>query len=85
MVPGRKVKRSLGILRGKDDRADAKRIARYGYRKGEEVDPFLVPRSVLSMLKCLMSMRRKLVAQKAGHMATLKEQKRVFADEALLF
>lgn len=85
VVPGLEVKRSLGITRGKDDKADAKRIALYGYRKREEVNPFQVPRSVLSKLKRLMSMRRKLVVQRAGHMATLKEQKRVLGDEALLY
>ncbi len=85
VVPGLEVKRSLGITRGKDDRADARRIALYGYRKREEIRPLQVPRSVLSKLKRLMSMRRKLVVQRAGHMATLKEQKRVLADEALLF
>lgn len=85
LVPGLEVKRSLGITRGKDDKADAKRIALYGYRKREEINPLQVPRSILSKLKRLMSMRRKLVVQRAGHMATLKEQKRVLGDEALLF
>ncbi len=85
VVSGLEVKRSLGITRGKDDKADAKRIALYGYRKREEVVPHQVPRSVLLRLKRLMSMRRKLVSQRAGHMATLKEQKRVLEDEALLF
>ena len=85
VVPGLEVKRSLGITRGKDDKADAKRIALYGYRKREEINPLQVPRSILSKLKRLMSMRRKLVVQRAGHMATLKEQKRVLGDEALLF
>lgn len=82
---GLEVKRSLGITRGKDDRADAKRIALYGYRKREEIDAFQVPRAVLAKLKRLMSMRRKLVVQRAGHMATLKEQKSVLGDEALLY
>ncbi len=85
VVSGLEIKRSLGITRGKDDKADAKRIALYGYRKREEIDPLQVPKAVLSKLKRLMSMRRKLVVQRAGHMATLKEQKRVLGDEALLY
>ena len=85
VVAGLEIKRSLGITRGKDDKADAKRIALYGYRKREEVLPYKVPGALLLRLKRLMSMRRKLVAQRAGHIATLKEQKRVLGDEALLF
>ena len=38
IVSGLEIKRSLGITRGKDDRADSKRIALYGYRTREE-DP----------------------------------------------
>lgn len=85
VVSGLEIKRSLGIVRGKDDRADAKRIALYGYRTREEMEPTKLPGSVLTRLKRLMSMRRKLVGQRAGHMATLKEQKRVLEEDALLF
>lgn len=85
VVSGLEVKRSLGITRGKSDRADAKRIALYGYRTREEIKQYQMPSSVLAKLKRLMSMRRKLVAQRAGHMATLREQKRVLEEEALLF
>lgn len=87
VVPGLEIKRSLGITRGKDDKADAKRIALYGYRIREEVAPFQAPSESLARAKRLMSMRRKLVAQRAGHIATLGEQKRVLkpGTEALLF
>lgn len=43
VVPGLEIKRSMGIARGKDDRADAKRIALYGYRKREEIRPCQLP------------------------------------------
>ncbi len=85
VVSGLEIKRSLGIIRGKDDKADAKRIALYGYRTREEIKQYQVPNSTLSKLKRLMSLRRKLVTQRAGHMATLREQKRVLEEEALLF
>ena len=81
VVPGLEIKRSLGIARGKDDKADAKRIALYGYRIREEARPCQVPDRVLGALKRLMSMRRKLVAQRAGHIATLGEQRKVFREE----
>jgi len=87
VVPGLEIKRSLGITRGKDDKADAKRIALYGHRIREEVKPYQMPDQVLDALKRLMSMRRKLIAQRAGHIATLGEQQRVLnhEDEAILF
>lgn len=85
IASGLEIKRSLGISRGKDDKADAKRIALYGYRIREEVEPYKVASIPLTKLKRLTSMRRKLVSQRAGHMATLKEQKRVLENEALLF
>ncbi len=81
LVPGLEIKRSLGIARGKDDKADAKRIALYGYRIREEVRPYQMPKESLTSLKRLMSMRRKLVSQRAGHIATLREQKRVLNKE----
>ena len=85
VASGLEVKRSLGIARGKDDKADAKRIALYGYRIREEVRPHRMPSASLSSLKRLMSMRKKLVVQRGGHAATLKEQKRVLKGEKLLF
>jgi len=85
IVSGLEIKRSLGITRGKDDRKDAKRIALYGYRRREETLPSKIPGSTLTRLKRLMSMRKKLVGQRAGHMATLREQKRVLEEDSLLF
>ena len=81
VVPGLEIKRSLGMARGKEDRVDAKRIALYGYRVREEIKPYQMPKESLETLKRLMSMRRKLVAQRAGHIATLREQKRVLDKE----
>lgn len=77
VAPGLDIKRSLGITRGKDDKADAKSIALYGYRIREEITSFQPCSEALEVLKRLMSMRKKLVVQRGGHMATLGEQKRV--------
>lgn len=80
VAPGLDIKRSLGIVRGKDDKADAKRIALYGYRIREEITPYQFYSKSLDLLKRLMSMRKKLVTQRAGHIATLKEQKTVLDE-----
>lgn len=87
IASGLEIKRSLGIARGKDDKADAKRIALYAYRIREEISPYETYSESLDHLKRLMSLRRKLVAQRAGHIATLGEQKRVLdeSENEILF
>jgi transposase len=87
ITSGLEIKRSLGISRGKDDKADAKRIAQYGYRLREELKPNQVNNETLEGLKRLMSVRHKLVVQRAGYKATLKEQQRVLDEkrESVLF
>lgn len=80
-VPALEIKRSLGLVRGKSDKADAKRIALYGYRTREEAKLSIETDSSLARLKRLISMRKKLVAQRAGHIVTLTEQRRVLSKD----
>lgn len=81
IVSGLELKRSMGIARGKNDRVDAKRIAQYGHRMRDELEPYTTPSETLGALKRLMSMRRKLVAQRAGHITTLGEQSSILGNE----
>ena len=80
LISGLEIKRSLGIIRGKDDKADAKRIALYGYRLRSELSPNKIVDENINILKRLMSLRKKLVSQRAGHIACLGEQKRVLGE-----
>lgn len=77
LVPGLEIKRSLGIARGKHDKVDAARIALYGYRLREELRPTKLPSKALAGLKSLLSLRDRLVKQRAGFKASFKEQKAV--------
>lgn len=77
LVPGLEIKRSLGIARGKDDKVDAARIALYGYRLREELTATKLPSKALAGLKRLLSLRDRLVKQRAGFKASFKEQKAV--------
>lgn len=77
IAPGLEIKRSLGITRGKEDKADAKKIALYGYRLREEITPTQLCGDTLESIKRLDSLRKKLVRERAGHKTTLKEQERV--------
>ncbi len=79
IASGLEIKRSMGIVRGKDDQIDAKRIALYGYRLKAELKPSKLPDDKILKLKSLMSLRTKLNKQRAGFKATLKEQKEIYS------
>lgn len=75
LIPGLELKRSLGIARGKDDKIDAKAIALYAYRRRNEITPYKFPSTKLLELRRLLSLRDKLVKQRAGFKATNSEIK----------
>lgn len=75
MESGLEVKRSLGISRGKNDQADAQAIARYAYLRREEIEVHQLPSKKLLELKTLLSLREKMVSQRAGYQASRKEMK----------
>jgi len=75
LIPGLELKKSLGIARGKDDKIDAKAIALYAYRRREEIKPYKLPSRHLLELRRLLSLRDKLVRQRAGFKSTNKEIK----------
>ncbi len=87
IVPGLEIKRSVGIARGKDDRIDAAKIARYGYRLKDEIEPTVLLTQELQNLKDLLTLRDRMVKQRAGYKASLKEMKRVLKikDNVVLF
>ena len=74
-VSGLQVKRSLGIQRGKNDRVDSKRLAQYSHLYREELKPTKLQSPHLNRLKYLLSFRSRLVRQRAGFKATVKEFK----------
>ena len=87
MVPGLEIKRSLGISRGKDDKIDASKIARYAYRLRDEIRTYKLPSKKIIELKSLLSIRERMVRQRAGYKVSLKEQKRVYktSENVILF
>lgn len=77
MEPALAVKRSLGITRGKDDAIDAIKLALYGYRLRDELSPYQLAEKAIQQLQSLLKLRDRLVKQRSGYKASLKEQKRV--------
>ena len=77
LAPGLEIKKSMGMIRGKSDKADAKIIARYGYRMRDEIIPTKLSSEEEQGLKRLLSLRQRLVKQRSGFKASHKEQSRV--------
>jgi transposase len=55
--PGMKIKRSLGIARGKNDQVDARRIADYAATNRAKLKPFQMPSSLLLQIKQFLTYR----------------------------
>jgi transposase len=77
-VPALDIKCSLGTIRGKSDTLDAERIAEYAYLKREKLTPTVLPSKTILQLQPLLTLRNKLVSDRAGYMVSSKEQKAVF-------
>lgn len=61
VVPALEIKQSQGIIRGKTDMVDAKRIALYAATHSHKLKPFQLPGKELLRLKSLLSYRAQLV------------------------
>jgi transposase len=65
--PALDIKRSCGMIRGKNDKADAKMISKYGFMRKEELVAHTPISSTQLELQQLMNYRDKLVADKASY------------------
>jgi transposase len=83
IVPGLEIKKSLGMARGKNDKVDAKRIAEYLYLRRHQLKQTVLPARHLIQIKALLALRDRMVKQKAGYEAALKEMKIAFPIKEL--
>jgi transposase len=67
------IKRSAGLVRGKSDKIDARRIADYGHEKREKLIPDTACDKMIQRLRLLYPARERLVKQKAGLINVVKE------------
>ena len=67
MVPALEIKKSLGITRGKNDKIDAHRIARYAYEKQDRLVPTVLPGEEIDKLRSLLSLREKLIKHRTAY------------------
>jgi transposase len=77
-VPGLEIKQSMGMTRGKSDKADAFRIGRYGEEKIKRLQPSKPLDKRIMELKAALSFRKRLVREGAGYESTIKERKHMY-------
>jgi len=77
-VPGLEIKKSMGMTRGKSDKADAFRISQYGEEKIRRLEPDKPLDNNILELKTLLSFRKRLVRESAGYQSTVKERKHMY-------
>ncbi len=75
LQPGLQIKRSMGIKRGKNDRIDAKILAKYAYLYRNEIQLYRLPSKTLLEIKNLLSYRERLVKSKVALQVAAKELK----------
>jgi transposase len=73
-VAALEIKRSVGLVRGKSDKVDALLISRYGWMRRDQLQPQQISAGVMIELKDLISLRDKLVKDRSGYKARIKEQ-----------
>lgn len=76
MVPALHIKRSMGMVRGKNDRVDAERIALFLARTHGDLTPWEPSREVIEQLKYMMTKRDHLVRMRGGLVTASKEARR---------
>lgn len=81
-IPALAIKRSLGIIRGKNDQVDAKRIAQYVSEKHTAITPESPINPTIVALRQVLSFRKRLVRESAGYKASLKERKQMYGAKS---
>ncbi len=87
MVPAMEIKKSLGLIRGKNDKVDAQRIAEYAYLRRDVLEPYKLPSTQLLKLQKLNALRARMIKQRSGYKASLTEYKTLLVrkDNLILF
>ncbi|MDB5129725.1 transposase [Mucilaginibacter sp.] len=68
------IKNSMGLVRGKDDKIDAIRVARFAQKNCDDLKLWVSERPVMTKLKSLVAMKGRLMAAKIGLKSPIDEQ-----------
>lgn len=80
-VAALQVKHSIGLVRGKSDKLDAKRLAEYGFDKRQTLQPASPLSQQMERLQFLHTTRERLVKHKAALLNSVKEYRNIGLDE----
>lgn len=67
------LKRSLGLVRGKTDKKDARLIAKYAWEKRDQLTPTILPTPTTDQLKTLLTTREKLIKHRTSYKNGVKD------------
>lgn len=82
LEPASRIKNSLGMMRGKNDKLDAIRIGKFAYKNCDEVRLWVPRRDVVSKLHHLTTLRSRLISVKNMLLVPLKEMD-LFVDKSV--
>ena len=74
------LKRSLGLVRGKTDKKDARLIAKFAWEKREEITPTVLPSPITDQLKALLTTREKLIKHRTSYKNGVKDLHDCYTD-----
>ena len=71
-----RIKNSMGLTRGKNDKMDAARIAEYAFRYSDKAVRYAIPDAAMVSMKNLLSDREFLLSDKKRYQSQLSDQKK---------
>src|ERR1017187_7275598 len=74
MESGHQIKLSMGAVRGKDDKVDSYRIAKYAFDKRDKMKVWKAPREIISKIADLITYRALMIKQKKALEVACKEK-----------
>ena len=73
------------MQRGKNDKIDSKRIAKYAYKNADELRFWQPKREVLQNLRALLVVRERLIRAKTQFEVPIKESREFIEDSIRIF
>jgi transposase len=77
------IRKTLGLVRGKNDKVDSSRIAMYAFTNRHQIKLWKAPRKIIEKLAILLSQRSRLIKVKKQLNTANKEQKQ-FIDKDIM-
>ena len=83
MESGVHIRKTLGLVRGKNDKVDSMRIAMYAYINRHKIKLWVAPRKLIGRIAALLSQRSRLNKAKK-QLSTANQEQRLFMDKDIM-